>query len=160
MAHPVRPDSYVEINNFYTMTVYNKGAEVIRMMRTLLRSRGLPEGHGPLLPAPRRTGVTTDDFVKAMEDANGADLGQFRLWYTRQERLSCISPGCMTSRQDVHGHDKTELPSTPGQPVKKPFHIPVAVGLLGKDGKELILKVDAGTTKTDAGTRDAGTRGR
>ena len=83
MAHPVRPESYVEINNFYTLTVYNKGAEVIRMMRTLLGPEGFRKGTDLYFSRHDHSAVTTDDFVKAMEDATGADLSQFKLWYSQ-----------------------------------------------------------------------------
>ncbi|MEK6744756.1 MAG: aminopeptidase N [Nitrospirota bacterium] len=140
MAHPVRPDSYVEINNFYTMTVYNKGAEVIRMMRTLLGPAGFRKGTDLYFSRHDGQAVTTDDFVKAMEDANGADLTQFRLWYTQAG-----TPEVHIARTyDKQARTYTvtiqqSCPPTPGQPVKKPFHIPVALGILGKDGKEIML---------------------
>ncbi len=140
MAHAVRPDSYVEINNFYTMTVYNKGAEVIRMMRTLLGPEGFRKGTDLYFSRHDGQAVTTDDFVKAMEDANGADLTQFRLWYTQAG-----TPELTVTRQYDPRAKSYELtfrqfcPATPEQPVKKPFHIPVAIGLLGKDGMEIML---------------------
>jgi aminopeptidase N len=143
MAHPVRPHSYVEINNFYTMTVYNKGAEVIRMMRTLFGPAGFRKGTDLYFSRHDGQAVTTDDFVKAMEDANSADLAQFKLWYSQAG-----TPELHITR----AHDPTAktytltvrqtCPPTPGQPEKKPFHIPVAVGLLGNDGKDMSLKLD------------------
>jgi aminopeptidase N len=143
MAHPVRPESYVEINNFYTMTVYNKGAEVIRMMRTLLGPDGFRKGTDLYFSRHDGQAVTTDDFVRAMEDATGTDLAQFRLWYTQAG-----TPELSVSRRYDPGAKSYELTfkqscsATPGQTVKKPFHIPVAVGLLGKDGRELSLKLE------------------
>ncbi|MCG6865992.1 MAG: aminopeptidase N, partial [Thiogranum sp.] len=83
MAHPVRPDAYMEISNFYTVTVYNKGAEVVRMIRNLCGSEGFRKGCDLYFDRHDGQAVTTDDFVKAMEDANGIDLGQFRLWYSQ-----------------------------------------------------------------------------
>ena len=83
MAHPVRPDSYMEISNFYTVTIYNKGAEVIRMMHTLLGADGFRKGMDLYFQRHDGQAVTTEDFVKAMEDANGEDLSQFRLWYSQ-----------------------------------------------------------------------------
>jgi aminopeptidase N len=153
MAHPVRPESYVEINNFYTMTVYNKGAEVIRMMRTLLGPDGFRKGTDLYFSRHDGQAVTTDDFVKALEDATGADLAQFRLWYAQAG-----TPELNVSRRydpKAMSYElvfKQSCPATPGQPVKKPFHIPVAVGLLGKDGKELRLKID----KVTGGQGDKG----
>jgi len=168
MAHPVRPESYVEINNFYTTTVYNKGAEVIRMMRTLLGPEGFRKGTDLYFSRHDGQAVTTDDFVKAMEDATGTDLAQFRLWYTQAGTPELT----MTRRYDPLEKTYTvtirqSCPATPGQPVKKPFYIPVAVGLLGKDGKELTLKLDTGTrgqgekeiTKSAIATRGRGDTG-
>jgi aminopeptidase N len=154
MAHPVRPDSYVEINNFYTMTVYNKGAEVIRMMRTLLGSSGFRKGTDLYFSRHDGQAVTTDDFVKAMEDATGADLKQFRLWYTQAG-----TPELQVTRAYDAGAKTYTITftqscgPTPGQPEKKPFHIPVAFGLIGKDGKDVELKPERGT----GGQGDRGT---
>ncbi len=146
MAHPVRPESYVEINNFYTLTVYNKGAEVIRMMRTLLGPENFRKGTDLYFSRHDGQAVTTDDFVKAMEDATGVDLGQFKLWYsqagTPQLRITrTYDEKAKTYTLAI----KQTCPPTPGQPGKKPFHIPVAIGLLGEDGQDLELKI-AGTT--------------
>ena len=140
MAHPVRPESYVEINNFYTLTVYNKGAEVIRMMRTLLGPDGFRKGTDLYFSRHDHSAVTTDYFVKAMEDATGADLGQFKLWYSQAGTPELH----MTRSYDPKARTYTlsieqTCPATPGQPVKFPFHIPVAVGLLGEGGLELKL---------------------
>ncbi|MBS1128291.1 MAG: aminopeptidase, partial [Nitrospirae bacterium] len=153
MAHPVRPESYVEINNFYTMTVYNKGAEVIRMMRTLLGPEGFRNGADLYFSRHDGQAVTTDDFVKAMEDATGTDLVQFRLWYTQAGTPELT----VTRRYDPLEKTYTVMirqscPATPGQPVKKPFHIPVALGLLGKDGKDAHLHL-MGEKHAAAGTR-------
>ncbi len=142
MAHPVRPESYVEINNFYTTTVYNKGAEVIRMLRTLLGPAGFRQGTDLYFTRHDGNAVTTEDFVKAMEDANSVDLGQFRLWYsqagTPELKVSrAYDPNAKTYTLTI----KQTCPPTPGQPDKKPMHIPVAIGLLGKDGKDLPLKL-------------------
>jgi aminopeptidase N len=142
MAHPVRPDSYVEINNFYTMTVYNKGAEVIRMMRTLLGPEGFRKGTDLYFSRHDGQAVTTDDFVKSMEDANGADLTQFKLWYTQAGTPEVT----VTRRYDPGTKSytltlKQDCPSTPGQQEKKPFVIPVEVGLIGKNGKDLPLQI-------------------
>ncbi len=140
MAHPVRPESYVEINNFYTLTVYNKGAEVIRMMRAILGPTGFRKGTDLYFSRHDGQAVTTDDFVKAMEDATGADLSQFKLWYSQAG-----TPELSVSRfydQKAMTYTltcKQTCPPTPGQPEKKPFHIPVALGLLGKDGREIML---------------------
>jgi aminopeptidase N len=122
MAHPVRPESYVEINNFYTMTVYNKGAEVIRMLRTLLGPEGFRKGTDLYFTRHDGQAVTTDDFVKAMEDANGADLSQFKLWYSQAGTpeltlTRSYDPAARTFTMTV----RQACPATPGQPEKKPF---------------------------------------
>jgi aminopeptidase N len=143
MAHPVRPDSYVEINNFYTMTVYNKGAEVIRMLFTLLGPDGFRQGTDLYFSRHDHQAVTTEDFVKAMEEATGADLRQFRLWYTQAgtpklEVNRSYDAKTRTYRLVI----RQSVPPTPGQPVKKPMHMPVAVGLLGRNRKELPLQLN------------------
>jgi aminopeptidase N len=140
MAHPVRPDKYVEINNFYTPTVYNKGAEVIRMMHTLLGAEGYRKGIDLYFQRHDGQAVTCDDFAQAMADAGGVDLTQFKLWYSQAGTPSldvtgAHDPASRTFRLTV----KQTVPPTPGQPGKKPMHIPLAVGLLGPDGAELPL---------------------
>ena len=143
MAHPVRPESYVEINNFYTLTVYNKGAEVIRMLQTLLGIQGFRKGTDLYFSRHDGQAVTTEDFVRAMEDANQADLSQFRRWYTQAG-----TPELQVARSyDAKARAYTltisqKTPPTPGQPSKKPLHLPVALGLLGKDRKPVPLEVN------------------
>jgi aminopeptidase N len=146
MAHPVRPDSYVEINNFYTMTVYNKGAEVIRMMHTLLGAAGFRKGMDLYFARHDGQAVTCDDFVAAMADATGTDLRQFQRWYSqagtpqlevRGEWLAAEQRYVLTVRQSC--------PDTPGQTHKEPFHIPLAVGLLNKEGQDLLAAESIGT---------------
>ncbi len=153
MAHPVRPESYQEISNFYTATVYLKGAEVVRMLRNLLGAEGFRRGADLYFERHDGRAVTTDDFVCAMEDAAGADLAQFRLWYSQAgspelhvERR--YDPGAGTCTLTV----RQDCPPTPGQPEKAPFHIPLAVGLLTRDGRELPLCL-AGEAHPVAGTR-------
>jgi aminopeptidase N len=143
MAHPVRPESYLEINNFYTMTVYNKGAEVIRMLHTLLGPEGFRAGTDLYFARHDGQAVTTDDFVKAMEDATQTDLSQFKLWYsqagTPQLHISrSYDPKAGTYTLLV----RQTVPPTPGQPIKKPMIIPLAVALLGRDRKELPLQLN------------------
>ncbi len=143
MAHPVRPDSYIEINNFYTVTVYNKGAEVIRMMQTLLGGDGFRRGMDLYFQRHDGQAVTCDDFVAAMADANGADLDQFKRWYhqagtpelnVRDEYDPISCRYTLTVRQSC--------PPTPGQDRKEPFHIPLAIGLLGAEGRDLPLQLE------------------
>jgi len=143
MAHPVRPESYVEINNFYTLTVYNKGAEVIRMMKAILGPAGYRKGTDLYFSRHDGQAITTDDFVKAMEDANHADLSRFKRWYSQAgtpELQISRSYDARSSRYTLTF--KQTCPPTPGQTEKKPFHIPVAVGLLGRDGKDLKVNIE------------------
>jgi aminopeptidase N len=152
MAHPVRPESYVEINNFYTLTVYNKGAEVIRMMRSLLGPEGFRKGTDLYFSRHDGQAVTTDDFVKAMEDANGVDLTQFKLWYSQAGTpelhvTRAHDPKAKTYSVTI----KQTCPPTPGQPEKKPMHIPVALGLLGMDGKDMPLRLEGENVRREEG---------
>ncbi|MDB5916891.1 MAG: aminopeptidase [Massilia sp.] len=140
MAHPVRPDSFVEINNFYTVTVYEKGAEVVRMIQTLVGRDGFRKGMDLYFERHDGQAVTCDDFRAAMADANGRDLDQFERWYS-QAGTPVVKA---VSRYDAEAktYDLTlsqTCPPTPGQPDKLPFHIPVAVGLLGADGRDMQL---------------------
>ena len=142
MAHPVRPDSYIEINNFYTATVYQKGAEVVRMQHTLLGHEGFRKGMDLYFQRHDGQAVTCDDFVQAMEDATGTDLSQFRLWYAQAGTPELD----VTGQYDAKGKRytlsvKQHLRPTPGQPEKRPMHIPLAVGLLDKAGQDLPLRL-------------------
>jgi aminopeptidase N len=135
MAHPVRPDSYMEISNFYTVTIYEKGAEVVRMLHQLLGPEGFRRGSDLYFERHDGQAVTCDDFVKSMEAASGRDLSRFRRWYeqagTPQLSISgeydeTVGTFTLTVKQSC--------PPTPGQPLKQPFHIPLAVALLGDAG--------------------------
>jgi len=153
MAHPVRPESYVEINNFYTMTVYNKGAEVIRMMRTLLGPAGFRKGADLYFSRHDGQAVTTDDFAKAMEDANSVDFTQFKLWYFQAGTPELhISRAYDSLARTYTLTIKQTCPPTKSQQEKAPFHIPVSVGLLGNDGKDFPLHLD-GEMNVVVGTR-------
>jgi len=143
LSHPVRPDSYAEINNFYTATVYQKGAEVIRMMHTLLGAKAFRAGMDLYFARHDGQAVTCDDFVKAMEEASGKDLSHFKLWYSQAgtPRIAVESdfdPASKTLRLTF----TQSCPPTPGQPEKKPFHIPLALGVIGDDGKDVPLTLD------------------
>jgi len=134
LAHPVRPDSYIEISNFYTATIYNKGAEVIRMLATLLGPERYRAGCDFYFNRHDGQAVTIEDWVKAHEDANGVDLGQFRRWYAQAGTPRVA----VRSRYDAAARSlEVELaqstPPTPGQPDKAPFHIPLEVALFGRD---------------------------
>jgi aminopeptidase N len=150
LAHPVRPASYIEINNFYTATVYEKGAELCRMLQTLLGREGFRQGLGLYFERHDGEAVTVEDFVAAMADASDRDLGQFMLWYTQSgtPELACSL--------DYDAHAKTArlavsqvIPPTPGQTKKEAMLIPLKVGLIGANGNELPLKVDGGAALSD-----------
>ncbi len=144
MAHPVRPDSYMEINNFYTVTVYNKGAEVIRMMHTLLGAEGFRRGMDLYFARHDGQAVTCDDFVAAMSDANDYDLEQFKLWYSQSgtPELS-VQEAYDQAKQEYALTVSQTCPPTPAQETKKAFHIPIAIGLLDRQGREINVTGDA-----------------
>tara|TARA_R110000868_G_scaffold266274_1_gene525324 strand:+ start:216826 stop:219453 length:2628 start_codon:yes stop_codon:yes gene_type:complete len=141
LAHPVRPDSYMEINNFYTATVYEKGAELIRMMHTLLGADGYRKGIDLYFDRHDGQAVTCDDFAKAMEDANDVDLTQLKRWYSQAgtPSLSWTGDYDADAKQFRLTVSQKTAP-TPGQPDKFALHMPIAIGLLGKDGKELVSR--------------------
>ncbi|MBF0236112.1 MAG: aminopeptidase N [SAR324 cluster bacterium] len=140
MAHPVRPESYMEINNFYTVTVYNKGAEVIRMMSNMLGRDGFRKGMDLYFQRHDGQAVTTDDFVKAMEDANQIRLDQFRLWYSLAGTPRITAKGQYNAKQQTYVLNVTQYcPPTPGQSNKPPMHIPMTTALLDSTGKEIPL---------------------
>ena len=145
MAHPIRPASYMEISNFYTLTIYEKGAEVVRMIHTLLGPEMFRKGSDLYFERHDGQAVTTDDFVKAMEDASGRDLGQFRLWYEQAGTpILSVSDEFDAANGVYRLTIEQSIPDTPGQSNKKPQHIPFALGLLGQDGQPLPLKLEAG----------------
>ncbi len=153
MAHPVRPDSYMEINNFYTTTVYNKGAEVIRMLRTFLGPARFRRGMDLYFERHDGKATTVDDFIRAMADAGEIDLGQFSLWYGQAgtpqlDATGEYDPAAGAFTLTVRQH----TPSTPGQEEKAPLHIPLVMGLLGPDGRELPVTL-AGEGKPGPTTR-------
>ena len=147
LAHPVRPDEYVEINNFYTATVYEKGAEVIRMQQTLLGPERFRRGMDLYFERHDGQAVTCDDFVQAMEDASvvsgGPDLRQFRRWYSQAGTPVVRAAGCYDAARATYTLELAQrTASTAGQPDKAPLHIPFAVGLIGPDGTDLPLRLD------------------
>src|SRR5690606_8449040 len=145
LAHPVRPDSYIEISNFYTPSVYEKGAEVVRMLYTLLGPDRFRAGSDLYLARHDGQAVTTDDFVAPMAEAGGIDLGQFQRWY-EQAGTPVLEVAESFSGGALELTVTQRCPPTPGQPEKAPFHIPVLLGLLGEDGAELdpgVLEVEA-----------------
>ncbi|HXG29531.1 MAG TPA: aminopeptidase N [Nevskiales bacterium] len=134
-AHPVRPDSYLEVNNLYTLTVYEKGAEVVRMLHTLLGEQTFRRAMDLYFERHDGQAVTVEDFLKAMEDASGRELAQFRLWYSQ------AGTPCLQARLAYDATSGTHIlrlaqscPPTPGQPHKQPLHIPVRIALLDEAG--------------------------
>jgi aminopeptidase N len=143
LAHPVRPDSYIRIDNFYTPTVYNKGAELVRMIHTLIGKEGFCRGMDLYIRRHDNHAATIEDFVAAMQDAGGVDLSQFKRWYeqagtpeiTIEDRWDAAARSYeLTARQKV--------PPTPGQPDKLPMLIPLATGLIGPEGNELPTRLE------------------
>ena len=138
-AHPVRPDVYREINNFYTVTVYHKGAEVIRMMHTLLGPAGFRRGMDLYLERHDGSAATTDDFVSSMQEASGVDLGQFRRWYSQAGTpILHLEDDYDPEERAWSLRVRQELPPTADGSPKEPMHIPLAVGLVGRDGQTLV----------------------
>jgi len=155
MAHPVRPDSYKEINNFYTSTIYNKGAEVIRMMHSLLGEAAFLKGTNLYFERFDGQAVTTEDFVASMEQANDVDLGQFRRWYTQSG-----TPSVFLETEFNNGsliiNAKQILSDTPNQPAssKQAFYIPIAIALFNAKGEKsheqvLVIENDVQTFTID-----------
>ena len=140
MAHPVRPDAFMEISNFYTLTVYEKGSEVVRMIRTLVGAEGFRKGSDLYFERHDGQAVTCDDFISAMEEANGIDLTQFKRWYSQAgtPRLA-VSEAYDANAKTYNLTFKQSCPATPGQSEKLPFVIPVELGLLGASGQALPL---------------------
>lgn len=139
MAHPVRPESYQEINNFYTATIYNKGAEVIRMQHTLLGAEGFRRGMDLYFERHDGQAVTINDFIAAMEDANGVDFTQFKRWY-------CQAGTPLVDVETVYKDNTLTLilsqscPPTAECQDKKPFHIPIRLALFDTQGKAMPLE--------------------
>mgnify|MGYP003700299239 CR=1 FL=1 len=140
MAHPIRPEAYIEISNFYTATVYSKGAEVVRMINTLLGDAGFRAGMDLYFERHDGQAVRTEEFVAAMEDASGIDLGQFKRWY---HQAGTPAVAVTMQRDNDSGRVSLRMTQTcapsPGQPTKAPFHIPVAVGFIDRDGNDVVI---------------------
>lgn len=143
LSHPIRPESYIEINNFYTLTVYEKGAEVVRMIHTLLGEEDFRNGSDLYFQRHDGQAVTCEDFVLAMEAASGVDLGLFRHWYSQ------AGTPVLEATESYNPQDKTltltlkqSSAATPGQPTKELLHIPVKLGLLAADGSVAKICID------------------
>ena len=142
MAHAVRPESFIEISNFYTLTVYEKGSEVVRMLHTLLGAEGFRKGSDLYFERHDGQAVTCDDFIKAMEDANGADLAQFKRWYSQAGTPRLAVSEHYDAEQKTYSLTFTQsCPQTPDKLEKLPFVIPVELGLLNAQGAELPLQL-------------------
>jgi len=136
LAHPVRPESYIEISNFYTATIYNKGAELIRMMATMLGEKDFRAATDLYFDRFDGTAATCEDFVACMEEASGRDLAQFRLWYA-QAGTPRVTAAIKADETHVTVSLAQDVPPTPGQPHKQPMAIPLKLKLFGEDGKAL-----------------------
>jgi aminopeptidase N len=139
LAHPVQPQSYITIDNFYTATVYEKGAEVIRMLKTLVGDEGYRKATDLYFERHDGQAATVEDWVTCFEDACGRDLRQFRLWYAQSGTPAIEAQGQYDAARKTYALTlKQRLGPTPGQPTKKPMHVPVRLGLVGKDGAQAL----------------------
>ncbi|MGH8550403.1 MAG: aminopeptidase N [Methylococcales bacterium] len=143
LSHPVRPESYIEINNFYSLTVYEKGAEIVRMIHTMVGEQGFRKGADLYFQRHDGQAVTTDEFIAAMEDANQIDLSQFRLWYRQSGTPE------LKVKVDFDGANRCLIleiaqrcPPTPGQVDKLPFHVPIRLALLGASGEQIPMRLE------------------
>ncbi len=163
MAHPVRPASYAEINNFYTATVYQKGAEVVRMIHTLLGRDGFRKGMDLYFQRHDGQAVTCDDFVAAMQDATVVDLSQFRRWYARAgtPRLTASGQYDSTNQRYTLTVTQSLVPTAYEQRLAEagiaidlgPLHIPLALGLVLPSGQDAGLRLAGDCARAHAGTR-------
>ncbi len=138
LSHPVRPESYIEINNFYTATVYEKGSEVIHMMHRILGEENFQKGMKLYFKRHDGQAVTCDDFVAAMQDASGIDLQQFKLWYSQSgtPHVEVAETNYDSANQKFTLRLKQSTKATQGQQHKAALHIPFEVGLIGRDGQD------------------------
>ncbi|MGZ3322282.1 MAG: aminopeptidase N [Xanthobacteraceae bacterium] len=145
LAHPVRPRLYHEINNFYTATVYEKGAEVVRMLKTLLGPEMFRRGMDLYFTRHDGEAATIEQFVQCFADVSRADLAQFMLWYSQAGTPEVVVAGGYDAQARTYRLDVAQtVPATPGQPSKEPMVIPFAIGLVGRDGRDLALKLSDG----------------
>jgi aminopeptidase N len=147
LAHPVRPALYREINNFYTATVYEKGAEVVRMLKMLLGPDKFRQGMDLYFARHDGEAATVDEFVQCFADAAGIDLAQFMLWYSQAGTPEVVVSGKHDARAKTYRLEIMQtVPPTPGQANKEPMLIPLAVGLVGRDGRDVPLQIAGGQT--------------
>jgi aminopeptidase N len=153
LAHPVRPDSYIEINNFYTATVYEKGAELCRMIHTLVGPKRFRKGMDLYFERHDGEAATVEDFLQALSDGAKIDLTQFKRWYSQSGTPEVLASGRYDAARETYTLKVSQVCSpTPGQKLKEPYHIPIAVGLVGPDGKDMALQLD-GEDKAKGTTR-------
>ncbi|MCW4149395.1 aminopeptidase N [Halomonas sp. 18H] len=151
-AHPVRPDHYIEIGNFYTLTIYEKGAEIVRMLRNLVGWEAFRRGSDLYFARFDGQAVTIEDFVACMAEASGQDLSQFMLWYSQAGTPEIDAHGEYDyARAEYRLVLRQRTPATPGQPEKQALHIPLRMGLVGtKSGRDLTLTLDGERLGNDA----------
>ncbi|HEY0266946.1 MAG TPA: aminopeptidase N, partial [Rhizomicrobium sp.] len=143
LAHPVQPQSYIEINNFYTATIYDKGAQVIGMLKTLVGDEGYRKATDLYFARHDGHAATVEDWVRCFEDSSGRDLAQFRLWYRQAGTPTITARGTYDAAAKTYALDLTQaLAPTPGQPDKLPMHIPVRIGLVGQTGAPLPVTLE------------------
>ena len=153
MAHPIRPRSYIEINNLYTATVYNKGAEVIRMVQTLLGSQTFRKAMDLYFSRYDGQAVTTEDFIRVMEDASGKSIEQFKRWYDQAGTPSLeVNSEYDEKEKTLTLTVKQTCQPTPGQPEKLPFHLPLSMGFIGAECEDMPTQLE-GESKAVTGTR-------
>jgi aminopeptidase N len=153
LAHPVQPQSYLRIDNFYTATVYNKGAELIRMMHMLLGREGFRRGMDFYIARNDNRAATIGDFLDAMVEGGGVDLGDFRLWYRQAGTPEITVEDRYDREARAYELEVAQfVPPTPGQPDKRPMPVPLAMGLLGPNGDELPTRLE-GESESRIGTR-------
>jgi len=146
MAHPVRPESYIKMDNFYTVTIYEKGAEVIRMLQTLLGVNGFRKGMDLYFQRHDGQAVTLEQFISAMSDANGAELSQFMLWYSQAGTPKITAKRRYDPETRVYELTLSQsCPPTPDMARKEPMLIPVALGLMDASGRDIPLRLDGET---------------
>lgn len=150
LAHPVRPESYIEINNFYTATVYNKGAEVLRMLRTILGEAVFRKGMDLYFARHDGQAVTIEDYIKTMEDVSGIDLQQFRLWYSQAGTPIVSVAADYDASQKIYTLTINQITNpTPSQPEKHPLFIPIKMGLLNHQGEPIPLYLNDGKAEAE-----------
>ncbi len=145
LAHPVRPETYKEINNFYTSTVYEKGAEVVRMVQTLIGREKFRAGMDLYFARHDGEAATVEQFIQCFADASGRDMSQFMRWYSQAGTPEVTVAGRYDAARKTYTLEaKQSVPPTPGQPTKAPMVIPLSVGLVDKNGHDLPLVAQGG----------------